>query len=89
MSKTSDRQPIVEAVPVAGGNEQKGAKRLKTNCKTLFLKLKCYGPSKARADQITVDPAGFPRRLIIPVAPGVLITQRVADVVPRDWLISL
>ena len=46
--EAAEKQAIVEALRATGGNKQKAAQRLKTDYKTLFLKLKRYGLSNNR-----------------------------------------
>jgi DNA-binding NtrC family response regulator len=46
--ETAEKQAIVAALRATDGNKQKAAQRLKTDYKTLFLKLKRYGLSNAR-----------------------------------------
>ena len=46
--EAAEKQAIVEALRATGGNKQKAAQRLRTDYKTLFVKLKRYGLSNAR-----------------------------------------
>jgi DNA-binding NtrC family response regulator len=47
-TEAAEKQAIVEALRVTGGNKQKAAQRLQTDYKTLFVKLKRYGLGNAR-----------------------------------------
>jgi two-component system, NtrC family, response regulator HydG len=50
--EAAEKQAIIEALRVTGGNKQKAAQRLQTDYKTLFVKLKRYGLSNARQQSV-------------------------------------
>ncbi|HXR35762.1 MAG TPA: sigma-54 dependent transcriptional regulator [Candidatus Binataceae bacterium] len=47
-TEAAEKHAIIEALRATGGNKQKAATRLKTDYKTLFVKLKRYGLGNAR-----------------------------------------